>query len=142
MRDEVKTTFDELQQMVEQRRQALTADIQWKEDKFLEEKKSAKSELEEKKATLVSHKHMAERLVTSAPDCSLLTMFIKLKQRLDSVEAKAPWGNQQDVWTSDAGECQAVTVGDIRFDSPKLADLKKLVDAFGQLTESSEKVCL
>ena len=127
MHDKVKTTFDELQQALEQRRQAVTADIQQREDKVLEEKKLSKSRLEEDRAALAAHKNMAERLVVSAPDCSLLTMFIQLKEKLDAVETKT---------LSCTSKMQTSAVGNLCFHSSTMDQLKKLLDTFGQLSLS------
>ena len=127
MHDKVKTTFGELKQVLKRRQQTITADIQQREDKVLEEKKLSKSRLEEHRAALAAHKNMAERLVVSAPDCSLLTMFIQLKEKLDAVEAKTQ---------SCTSKMQTSAVGNISFDSSTMDQLKKLLDTFGQLSLS------
>jgi len=127
MHAKVKTTFGELKRVLKRRRETITADIQQREDEVLEEKKLSKSRLEEHRAALAAHKNMAERLVVSAPDCSLLTMFIQLKEKLDAVETKTP---------SCTSEMQTSAVGSISFDSSTMDQLKKLSDTFGQLSLS------
>ena len=133
MRDKVKTTFDELQQALERRRQAVTEDIQQREDKVLEGKTLSKSRLEEHRAALAAHKNMAERLVVSAPDCSLLTMFIQLKEKLDAVEAKTP---------SCTSEMRTSAAHNLSVGSSTMDQLKKLLDTFGQIIEPPQNVCL
>ncbi|XP_076464946.1 E3 ubiquitin-protein ligase TRIM45-like [Babylonia areolata] len=117
LRDEVKVTFDDLQMVLETWHRNRNADIQYKEDAFLAERKSCKLELEKQKTALSAHKTIAERLVSSAADSSLLGMMGKLKSRLTSLESRrlpdAKTTTENLVLTSDVVEKVQKTIDDI-----------------------------
>ncbi|XP_070211893.1 E3 ubiquitin-protein ligase TRIM33-like [Littorina saxatilis] len=131
MKDKVKTTFDELRNILDKRCRDATADIQKKEDEFLKENKSQKSDLEKQQARSAALCSTVSRLA-SASDDPLLAMLVKLKSRLEEAELLCMLNDDVRQKGSAAG------IGDFFFDPQSSTRLKILIAEYGQTRDPKQ----
>ncbi|KAK7098331.1 transcription intermediary factor 1-beta-like isoform X2 [Littorina saxatilis] len=128
MKDNVKTTFDKLRCILNKRCRDATAEIQKKEDEFLKDNKSQKSDLEKTRARSAALCSTVSRIV-SASDDPLLAMLVKLKSRLEDAEDLCM---QNDAVRRKVGSAEFV---DFFFDPQSSASLHDLIAGYGQLRD-------
>ncbi|KAL8605686.1 hypothetical protein ACOMHN_066288 [Nucella lapillus] len=125
MKDELKATFDDLRRSLDVQEQNLNSQIQEMEETYLANQKSQKLDLENHMAAVSSHKSMAERVVSAAPDSALLGMLEKLKSRLDVLESQV------------LPEVPEMAVGRLVLDQNTVRKMKETLAANGRLTDPS-----
>ncbi|XP_070212667.1 transcription intermediary factor 1-beta-like [Littorina saxatilis] len=130
MKDNVKSTFDELRNILDKRCRDATAEIQNKQDEFLQDNKSQKSDLEKKRARSAALCSTVSRLA-SASDDPLLAMLVKLKSRLEDAELLSRHNDVRQ-------EVSAAGIGDFFFDPQSSAHLKKQIAEYGQMRDPKQ----
>nr|KAG5708190.1 hypothetical protein BaRGS_021124 [Batillaria attramentaria] len=128
MRSKVKATFDDLQQMVEKRRQEINTKLQEEENSVVTPKQARKASLEEQRASVAAHAGSVERLVVPSPDSVLLGMLEKLRTRLDDLEKQ----------TQLSPDSQDVRLASFTFNFDMVKRFEEAYAAFGVVTSKGE----
>ncbi|XP_070177793.1 E3 ubiquitin-protein ligase TRIM39-like [Littorina saxatilis] len=131
IREEVNTTFDDLQKHLDARRHKLLTDVQQREDAYVLENTTSKTDLDKFRGKSSAHAGIMGRLVT-APDEVLLGTLSKLKARLDDLDSEKLCG-------CDRPQKKSAKVGSISFDAKSLTGLKKSLDDCGSISDTTQQ---
>ena len=129
MRNEINCMFAKLQRMLKNRQKKLLGDVQKREERFLEQKKSRRAKFEKLRSTLAAHADSVDTMLVSAPDKALLATLCKLKSRLNNLESQKA---QKALGYFEMFEAK---VGQVCFDEKVVNDLKKTFDTIGELRD-------
>ena len=122
VRKKIKDTFDDLQQLVEQRRREAEQEVQAQEDVTMTSLKA----WETSRAALASNASTVEKLVSTAPPAALLGMAADLTSRLDQLQSHTA--------TATAG--QLARLPEFAVDSEALRELQAGILTLGELVSN------
>ena len=127
MRNEINCMFAKLQRMLKNRQKKLLGDVQKREERFLEQKKSRRAKFEKLRSTLAAHADSVDTMLVTAPDKALLATLRKLKSRLNALESEEAC--RLFLFLAET------VVGEVCFDEKVVNGLKKTLEIIGELRD-------